>query len=341
MIKPEDQLKDSGAVIGYRPELKYEKEYNGRTTTTNTSTKVNNKQNYSNTVKSFSVSSPSKIIANINDTMDNINTIINRLSKIFESKKYDKYSNISSLVTAINNNNTNYAKEFIDYHKFDISKSQIPEIVYELKLQEKRLEIFKETYKTLYYGTSNISDEVCKQKDEEMLSVIRQKDTNKKGLNYLTLSYDSIINKSINIYTSKLNDALAHLEEIAHVTDDVSVNPMLATTMQYLFTEADDEINYRKDTYDMQQNIDTMRKTLYNYYIKRSDLNKFYNVVTENANEGDFLLGKISKYETKLNNAIEDVNRIIYGNVHYLNSLEGLMTEKQHLRSIYATISYN
>lgn len=341
MIEPKDQLIDSGAVIGYRPELKYEKEYNGRTTATNTTTQLSNNQKYSNTVKSFSTNSPSKIISNINNTMGIVKEIIERLSDTFNDNEYDKYSNIESFIGAIDNDNINYAKEFMEYHKFDISKSQIPEIIYELKLQEKRLEVFKETFKILYYGTPNISDEGCKQKDEEMLSVIMQKDKNNKGLNYLVLSYDSIFNKSINIYTSKLNDSLIELEQTGYKTEETSVNPLLSTTMQHLFMEADDEINYRKGTYEVQQNVDTMRKTLYNYYIKRSDLNNFYNMVTENATEGDYLLSKISKYEDKLDNAIEEVNRIMYGNIYYMKALEGLMTEKQHLRSIYATISYN
>ena len=86
--------------------------------------------------------------------------------------------------------------------------------------------------------------------------------------------------------------------------------------------------------------VDTTRKALYNYYIKRSDLSQFYNIVSETSSDGSYLLSKISSFEKKLDEAIEDINKTMLGNVYYIESIDKLMTEKQQLRSLYATISY-
>ena len=117
-------------------------------------------------------------------------------------------------------------------------------------------------------------------------------------------------------------------------------NPVLVPTIKHLFNEVDDEINARTISYDVQQNVDTTRKALYNYYIKRSDLNQFYDVVAETSSDGSYLLSKIAFFENKLDNAIENVNRTMLGNVYYIKSVNDLMTEKQQLRSLYATINY-
>lgn len=338
-----DQLTDSGAVIGYRPDLKYEK--------TNTNSKdnsnniindyVNNNDSYTKTVQSYLDNQPSDVISNLNDNIVSINEIIDRLAECFNKNEYNKYSNIETFIEAIENGNTVYANEFLNYHKTDISKNQIPELIQLLELEKKRINVFNETLKALYYGSPNITDEDCKIKDAEIISVLTQKDKNNKGINYLTLSYDSVLNKSINTYSSKIDGACIELEEVAYTQDNSNMtNSILLPMVEHMFNEVDDEINARTASYDIQQSVDTTRKALYNYYIKRSDLNQFYNVVVESSPDGSYLLSKISSFEDKLDNAIEDVTRTTLGNVYYINSMNKLMTEKQQLRSLYATISY-
>ncbi len=337
-----EQLTDSGAVIGYRPDLKYEKtnvsEESGINIVNNY---INNNTSYTNTIQSYLNNQPSVVISNINDNIESINDIVDRLAETFNKGEYDKYSNIESFIEAIENGNTVYANEFYQYHKTDISKSQIPEVIQILEIEKERLIMFNETLKTLYYGTSNITDEECKEKDSEIASVLIQKDKKGKGINYLTLSYDSILNKTINTYSSKIDGACIQLEEIAYVEDDSNMNnSILLPMIEQLYKEVDNEINARTDSYNMQQNVDTARKALYNYYIKRSDLNEFYNVVAETSSDGSYLLSKISSFENKLDNAIENINKTMLGNVYHMESMSNLMTEKQQLRSLYATISY-
>lgn len=337
-----DQLIDSGAVIGYRPDLKYEKSNSVNESNIDiTNEYVNNNNSYTNTIQSYLDNQPSLVISNISDNIVSINEIIDRLSEAFNENEYDKYSNIETFIEAIENGNTVYANEFLEYHKTDISKNQIPEIIQILEVEKERLNVFNETLKILYYGISNITDEECKAKDDDIMSVLTQKDKNGKGINYLTLSYDSILNKSINTYSSKIDGACIQLEEAAYAEDDSNMtNSILLPMVERLFNEVDDEINARTASYDIQQSVDTTRKALYNYYIKRSELNQFYNIVAESSPDGSYLLSKISSFENNLDNAIEDITRTTLGNVYYVESLSNLMTEKKQLRSLYATISY-
>ena len=154
-----DQLIDSGAVIGYRPDLKYEKSNSVNESNIDiTNEYVNNNNSYTNTIQSYLDNQPSLVISNISDNIVSINEIIDRLSEAFNENEYDKYSNIETFIEAIENRNTVYANEFLEYHKTDISKNQIPEIIQILEVEKERLNVFNETLKTLYYGTSNITD---------------------------------------------------------------------------------------------------------------------------------------------------------------------------------------
>lgn len=337
-----EQLTDSGAVIGYRPNLKYEK--TNKPVTQTEPVNINqyvNKSSYSTTLKSFLNNLPNAVISNLSENIDIIDEMIDRLCKEFDNENHSSYSNINSFVNALRAKNNEYAKEFLNAHKTDITKSQIPEIIEVLENEKDRINVIIDTLKTLYYGTSNITTEECKRKDTEIASVLIEKDKQGKGLNYLTLSYDSILNKSINTYSTKIDEACIKLEQVAYLKDENNVsNPMLTSMIQRLFLETDDEINARSNSYDIQQSIDTTRKALYNYYIKRSDLNEFYNTVSESSTEGTYLMSKISFFEKEVNDSIENVNRTMMGNSYFMNSLEKLMTEKQQLRKVYATISY-
>lgn len=341
-METKNQLTDSGAVIGYRPDLKYEKTNNPENIGINIVNKyINNNDDYTNTMQSYLDNQPNLTISNISDNIISINNIIDRLSKAFNKNEYDKYSKIESLIDAFKNKNTTYIKDFIDYHKFDITKNQIPEIIQILEVEKERLNMFVETLKLLYYGTFNITNEECKQKDFEITSVLTQKDKQNKGINYLTLSYDSILNKSINTYSSKIDDSCIKLEDVMNTEDDNTItNPIILPMVKNLFNEVDDEINARTTTYDIQQSIDSAKKALYNYYVKRNELNDFYNIVVESCSDGSYLLSKILSYENKLDNAIEEINKTTLGNVYYMDSITNLMTEKQQLRTLYATISY-
>lgn len=341
-IKPKDQLTDSGAIIGYRPDLQYSKNINSFTNQKTKDIITEDSKEYSKTIESYLANQPSTVIIDLIDTVNSIDDSIKRLTEEFDKKDNDKYSNLTAFVNAIENNNLTYVNEFLSYHKDNIERNQIPEITYTLEQEKQRLNIMIDTLKTLYYGTASISEEECKSKDESLALIISDMDIQKNGLNYLTLSYDSKLNKSISIYSSKVNASTLQLEEVGYITDDTDVtNKLLLNNINRLFFDVNDEINDRTATYNIQQSVDTMRKTLYNYYNKRNNLKNYYDIVISSAAEGSYLITKITDYDNETNEAINEVNKSNLGNVYYLDSLQDLMIEKQHLRSLYATISYN
>lgn len=334
------QLTDSGAVIGYRPELKYEKT-NTKIDGTNAIYHSQDNDNYTNTLQSYLNNQPNFVISGLNDEIETINEQIERLAEKFKEKEYDNHSDIDGFINSIESGNIEYVNAFLQYHKTDISKSQIPEIIWMLETEKERLTIFNDALKTLYYGTSNITDEECKQKDSEIASVLSKKDKQGKGVNYVTLSCDSVLNKSLDTYISKVDGSCILLEEVAYTEDDSNMNnPILLPMIENLFQDIDKEIDARMNLYNEQQSIDSTTKALYNYYVKRKELNQFYDIVSETSSDGSFLLSKISSFENKLDSAIENINRTTLGNVYYLQSISDLMTEKQQLRSLYVTINY-
>lgn len=340
-IKPTDQLADSGAVIGYRPELQHPKDINSYVDSKLSQDRTSqDTEKYSKTIESYLENQPNLVIIDLDDTMHLIDESIERLTEEFNNKNYKEFSNLTSLVSGIENNNISYINDFLSYHK-DISKSQIPEIIFILEEQKQRLDIMIRTLKQLYYGNSNITLEECTEKDTTLANVIKNMDSDNKGLNYLTLSYDSKINKSILIYSSKVNSATIQLEEVAYTTDNTNVtNKILLPTIQHLFQELETETQDRISSYQ-QQNKEVIEKTLYNYYNKRKALKEYYDVIISCAEEGSYLLTKFYDYDKEVEEAIQEVNKVNLGNVYYLNKLESLLHDKQQLRSIYATISYN
>ena len=241
-IKPEDQLLDSGAVIGYQPNLTYDKENSDMTEEVSViEDYINNNESYTSTMQSYLNSLPSSIIENLSTNILTINDIIDRLKNHFKNEQYSDYTNIENYINAIESGNLVYTNKFLQFHKDNISNSQIPEIIYTLKTEENRLTILTDTLKILYYGTSNINDEECKQRDEDLTSVLTQRDAARKGVNYLPLSCDAILNKTIGIYSSKIDSAIIQLEDCAYIEESNSLPATLSSTLEYMFKETNDE----------------------------------------------------------------------------------------------------
>ena len=58
-------------------------------------------------------------------------------------------------------------------------------------------------------------------------------------------------------------------------------------------------------------------------------------------NESDFIIQKICEYQTSVNNALKNINKVYIGNQVYLSELCKLETEKHHLLNIYNLLSRN
>ena len=151
MIKPEDQLNDSGAVIGYKPNLEYKKNIDGESKLYKNSNSKKNKQEenyydengnlvvpdehnprkyvlseninneftqlapFSKTLKSFIKNSPGKTIDNLISTSKFISDIITRLSDEFNNNQDNdtKYDKLCNIEGLINGINSG-DKDYVD-----------------------------------------------------------------------------------------------------------------------------------------------------------------------------------------------------------------------------------
>ena len=220
MIKPEDQLTDGGAVIGYKPNLEYKKEIDGESKLSHQKEKqedhydengnliladennprkfvlkenINNEYTqlrpFSKTLKGFIKNSPGKTIDNLISTSDFINDTITRLSNEFNNNqngdtKYDKFCNIEGLINGIKSNDSEYVNNFVNKYKENISLSQIPEMVYHLQNLSDNINKATDYLKKLYYGDSNVEPSTYRQSDQDLLDKMKAQEKQVKDKTY-------------------------------------------------------------------------------------------------------------------------------------------------------------
>ena len=337
---------DDGAVIGYKPNLNYIKERSGvslfKDTLTNTSDEdYDDEYEYTDTVNNFIDSCPSQALSDIDYTIENLKILIDKLSAAFKNGQWDKYNEISMLLTAIENNDKKYIKDFIEYHRNDISRSIVPELIHDVYYSKLRMEALNKALKELYYGDENISYEDAENIDNAYISQIKKYEQidKKEKINYLSIYYDSMINKSVSSHAISVNKKIIDIVDIIDKSDNTNVNPTKVSLIKKIYDEVNDEIKYRDSSYNPEQNIEIMQKTLYNYYVKRKDLIDFYDLI--NASESIYLKRKLCTYRDEVNESIKEVNRAFIGNQIYLEEKQKLEEEKYYLLNIYANLNYN
>lgn len=338
------QLIDDGAVIGYEPKLYYDK---GRETDKNTKTQEESKgssvskiiENHTKCFIGFSNNMPSKVINNLNFAINSMKKLVDKLSKSFHNGNWNKYNDISSLLTAVENDDIEFIKEFVDFHKYNIEGDIVPELIETIYKTQKRLETIQTSLKEFYYGNSNIKKEEYEEIDRAYLEQIRQYENSGEfqKINYASLSYDSSLNRSISTYAFSANKACILLSDVVNKTDSSVTNESMISSVEKLFDEVTYDIKSRDDAYELQQNVEIVQKTLYNYYNKRQELLNLYNLLGNS--ESIYLSRKISDYQNGVDEAIANVNKTFIGSQLHLAELEKMESEKHFLLNIYSELS--
>ena len=339
-----NQLGDDGTVIGYQPNLQYKKERTNTVTEDKSSsvTDYSGTVQYTETLSGFLNNLPSTSLKNIDYAMENMKLLIDQLASSFQNGNWNQYGDISSLLSAINSNDTKYINDFIESHKNSITGSIIPELIGIIHDTQSRLKILNATLKELYYGNAQLTTEEAEEIDNTYLQQLKKHETNGENekINYLALSYDSELNRSVNMYVFSVNGKVIDIADIIVSSDDSSSDSSKANLIQKLFNEVNEAINCRNTLYDTQQSVEIMQKTLYNYYDKRQEIIELYDLFNENQ-ESIFIGNKIQNYTTQFDDAISNVNKTFVGNQYYLSEMAKLEHEKHFLKNIYATFNYN
>lgn len=341
-----NQLNDEGAVIGYKPTLEYVKkgksDVNAQDASNDSLSVSNDEIEYSKTLEGFSSNLPSSTLKNIDFAINNMKKLVDKLTLSFKSGNWGKYGEISSLLSAIENNDEEYIDDFINYHKDNIKGNIAPELIGIIYDAEQRMQILGETLKELYYGSSLLTTEEIEEIDKAYLKKIQsyEQGNDKAKINYLAISNDSILNKSVSMYAFSVNRQAIDIADVMSVSDKSSTDSSKSELIKKIFDETNEEIDFKKDSYNEQQNIEIMKNTLYNYYNKRQELIDMCELF--NDNKESVLLGKkLDYYTEQINDAITNVNRTFAGNQHFLSEMVKLEREKHLLMNIYATVNYN
>ena len=342
-----NQLEDDGAVIGYKPTLEYNKKSNNNNTSekeeqsSSSDTDYSGNITYSQTLTNFKNNLPSTALSNLDFAIESMKSLIDTLSHSFKKGNWGEYSNISSLINAVDNNNKEYIDAFINAHKYNIGGSIIPELIGNIYDSKERLEALQAILKELYYGDENLPTEKAIEYDNvhvHRLEKYEQSDSSK--INYLAIMYDARLNRSVSIHAFDTNDKAISLSDIIYSNDNSKGNASQYSLVKKLYDEVNDEIDYRSASYDNQQSIEIMKKTLYNYYSKRQEIMDLYDLFNDNP-ESVFIGNKIGEYKTAMNDAVKSINSTFIGHQFHLGEISNLEEEKYHLMNIYASFSGN
>jgi hypothetical protein len=341
-----NQLTDDGAVIGYKPTLEYVKKgkvgISAEDTKKSSATGSSGRVKYSETLKSFKNNLPSNTLNNIDYVTQNMRLLIDKLASSFQNGNWNQYGEISSLLSAVESNNEEYINNFIGYHQDKITGSIVPELIGLIHNTEQRLKILSDILKELYYGQSTITTEEAKEIDKAYLQKLQsyEADDDKVKINYLALSYDSILSKSASMYAFSSNQQAINIADIVIASDNSSASSSKAPLIQKMFENVNGDLGCRRESYDGQQSVEIMQKTLYNYYSKRQEIVDLYDLFSDNK-ESVFIGNRIQSYTEQVDNAIVNINRSFVGNQYYLSEMVKLEREKHFLMNIYATFNYN
>lgn len=339
-----NQIGDEGAVIGYQPNLHYDKNRTAQGEVKEESSDSSNSQQveyHSQCVLGFMNNTPSKTLANLDFAIVNMKKLIDKLSKAFQDGNWNEYGDISTLLSAIDNGNTDYITKFVDYHRDNITGDITPELIEAIYNTEQRLELVSSIIKQLYYGNENITQEECAEVDSSYIhKILAYENTGELGkVNYAAISSDAGLNRSISQYAFNANKGCIMLANVITKHDAEVTNPSKVSLVEKLFSEVTDEIGYRNSSYGLQQSVEILEKTLYNYYNKRQDLLNLYHLLGDTGST--YLTRKIKTYQSNLDDALRNVNRAFIGNQMHLSELEKLESEKYYLLNIYAGMNNN
>ena len=369
------QLNNDGNIIGYQPTLKYEKQRTatGKAITSQEDINYDPEKDttlYSKTLNGFAENTPSSILADINNVLKNINRLKSNLAQKFNEDQavflnpfyksdsnisdteiilnnarpgtsYNPYNDINKLVEAENTGNESFSNEFEERYN-SVYGSVIPSLLNKLTFIENKLNALSTVFKQIYYNNPNISLEEARNYDISYVSdmKLRERQGKNTGINYLTLSFDGILNKTVSMCTYQDNKSAIKVAKVidSHDESQATVNDM--DIVKKLFDDIEKQLDLRSRGYMRNENLELIQKSIYNYYEKRKQLNDLYTLYRQNPNS-KLLARKTQEYSNELNNAIKNVAKVLLYNQNYLEKVTILEKQKYDLQKLFRSTSSN
>ena len=256
-------------------------------------------------------------------------------------KPYDPAKDINTLIEASDVGDTDYAQRFEEnYDK--VSGTVIPSLINFLTDIEKKLEELAKTLGEVYYNNPKITVPDAREIDDSYISSMKDDENNNNyhKINYMTISYDSILNRTISFNVFRDNKNAIKVAKVidSHGKTQATKNDM--DIINKLFNDVQKELELRARGYKRQDDIDLIQKSLYNYYEKRKNLNDLYKL-RQKDKTSTYLGRKVDEYANNLMESIKDVNRVLMYNQTYLDKIAILEKEKYNIQKIYRSTSSN
>lgn len=370
------QLDNTANVIGYQPTLEYRKDRTavGEAITSSDETVTYDPEKdstlYTKTLNGFAENMPSNVLSDIEYVLKNISDLKQLLVEKFNEdqaisqnpfykdvnsitdteiilsnakpgKSYNPYNDINKLIEANDTGDNEFSSKFQEQYN-SISGSVIPSLLNKLSNIENKLATLNTTYKNIFYNNPNISILEAKNSDAKYLSnmKLRERNGSDNGVNYLTISFDSLFNKVISHCIYQDNKSAIKVAKVidSHEDTQATVNDM--NIIQKLFDDVEYQLDLRSRGYMRNENLELIQKSLYNYYEKRKYLNDLYSLSRDHR-DSKFLARKTSEYSKELNDAIKNVGRVLLYNQNYVNNITVLEKQKYELQKLFRSTSSN
>lgn len=369
------QLNSDGNIIGYQPTLKYEKQRTatGKAITSQEDINYDPEKDttlYSKTLNGFAENTPSSVLADISNVLKNINRLKSNLAQKFNEDQavflnpfyksdsnisdteiilnnarpgtsYNPYNDINKLVEAENTGNESFSNEFEERYN-SVYGSVIPSLLNKLTFIENKLNVLNTVFKQIYYNNPNISLEEAKNYDISYVSdmKLRERQGKNTGINYLTLSFDGILNKTVSMCTYQDNKSAIKVTKVIDSHDEAQATVNDMDIVKKLFDDIEKQLDLRSRGYMRNENLELIQKSMYNYYEKRKQLNDLYTLYRQNPNS-KLLARKTQEYSNELNNAIKNVAKVLLYNQNYLEKVTILEKQKYDLQKLFRSTSSN
>lgn len=335
---------DDGAVIGYKPDLDYNKdrktEYDQEAVQETSNTDITGEYIFSSAVSGFENNTPSKLLNDLGFVISNIQSIIQKFPEYFISKGYGDYDDISMLTAMIAAADEDGIQAYVDYHFKNIQGSIIPELMQNEYEALKRVQRIENRIKYLYYGNENGDTQSFKEIDDGFLEKIHKYESSGMGykINYPMIAMDSMLNRSLSSYVFDVNKYSIIMGNIPKNSTEYSKNGSKNTVLS-MFDDTVSALEARKKAFGMNQTVEILDKTLYNYYMQRQKLLDLYDLMGNS--ESKFLGRQVQNTQMQIEEAVKNVTRIVMGISTHLKEMSSLEEEKLYLMDIYEGLSYN
>ena len=330
---------------------------------------------YTKTLNGFIENLPSSVLSDIAYVLKNINRLKQKLAERFKEEQalldnplydsssneslstltdneiildnakpggaYNPYNDITKLIEAGENGNSDFTQQFEDQYDY-ITGTVIPALINQLADVEAKLSNLNTYFKDIYYGRPDITIPEAQSIDNSYVDNMRlmERDGSNGKINYLTISFDAILNKLVSFSVFQDNKSAIKCAKVIDSHEDAQATSNDMDILEEMFAEIEKELDIRSRGYKRNKDIELIQKSMYNYYEKRKHLNDVYNLYQQNP-ESKFLGRKVTEYTTKLNNAIKNVSRVLMYNQNYLDHITTLEKQKYNLQKLSRTTSSN